>query len=867
MVAENIDIRIREDGARVVRRSIEDIGDAGTKSANGIDMLKRALAGISAGLALREFTQMLDVTTNINNRLRLVTSTTAELNAVYDELLNISNETRTSIADNADIFGRLAIATESLGLTYREQLDLTKQLNQALIISGASAQEGGAALRQLGQALGAGKLSGDEFVSVNENLPRVMQAVADSMGVTRGELKELSKEGKITAEVLVEAMSKASGDLALEFAKIAPTISGAFTVLNNAALNFIRDFNEGTAVGEIFANTILFVAQNFEVFAAGAAALGIILVGTVIPALLAMTAAMLANPIGLIAVSIAAAVVALSIFGETQLTIAGQTVTVWQTVKAAIASVADVVNAVVAVVRAAFNAMLAAVGPFFAGMREWLSGLISDWSDSVSSILGLIKTFINSAIGLFVGLVKTVSPIITEGIPAAFRLAMALAYNAVLEGVNNIVKKVAFAIAVIAKLAEGLPGVSDTAGKDTYFGIVDNLDLEGAKIETEGLTAAVNESRTAIAGAFNGAQIDYVGAFGNAVAGAGATIKDVFTTNLKEVTATTTEGAAAADLLAGSLGDGSTGGGVAGAAEGAGKAAGGAAKGVSDMNDQLERQKQILDDTVGKRQEFIDQLTAAASLLSSGQITAGDALGQVINTGLLSEDLFEGTQDLMNMRIEQFRVMYEQINLLRQQDLISEQTARQAMAQVDLQYVEQRLGSQKAFFGELSKLSRSGNRTVAAIGKAAAVTQATIDGYLAIQKALASHPPPMNYAIAAAIGATTAANIAGILSQNTNFATGGSFVVPGTGGVDSQMVAMRASPGERVSVQTPTQVRKGTAAANAGMGGGGAAPQVNQRIINVVDPAMVGDFLSSPEGEEVLVNIIGRSGIMGRSGA
>jgi hypothetical protein len=125
----------------------------------------------------------------------------------------------------------------------------------------------------------------------------------------------------------------------------------------------------------------------------------------------------------------------------------------------------------------------------------------------------------------------------------------------------------------------------------------------------------------------------------------------------------------------------------------------------------------------------------------------------------------------------------------------------------------------------------------------------------------------MNYAIAAAIGATTAANIAGILSQNTNFATGGSFVVPGSGGVDSQLVAMRASPGERVSVQTPTQVRKGTAAANAGVGGGNGVPQVNQRIINVIDPAMVGDFLSTPEGEDVLVNIINKSGIMGRSGA
>ena len=82
------------------------------------------------------------------------------------------------------------------------------------------------------------------------------------------------------------------------------------------------------------------------------------------------------------------------------------------------------------------------------------------------------------------------------------------------------------------------------------------------------------------------------------------------------------------------------------------------------------------------------------------------------------------------------------------------------------------------------------------------------------------------------------------------------------------MVGLRASPGERVTVQTPAQVRKGSEAANGtSAGGGGAAPQVNQRIINVIDPALVGDFLATPEGEDVLVNVISKSGILGRGGA
>ena len=73
------------------------------------------------------------------------------------------------------------------------------------------------------------------------------------------------------------------------------------------------------------------------------------------------------------------------------------------------------------------------------------------------------------------------------------------------------------------------------------------------------------------------------------------------------------------------------------------------------------------------------------------------------------------------------------------------------------------------------------------------------------------------------------------------------------------MVAFRASPGEQVTVATPTQVRKGTEAVNGGNGGAQASPTVNQRIINVLDPALVGDYLSTPEGEQLFVNTIRRN--------
>jgi hypothetical protein len=93
----------------------------------------------------------------------------------------------------------------------------------------------------------------------------------------------------------------------------------------------------------------------------------------------------------------------------------------------------------------------------------------------------------------------------------------------------------------------------------------------------------------------------------------------------------------------------------------------------------------------------------------------------------------------------------------------------------------------------IASLASSNNKTLAAIGKAAAITQATIDGYAAVQKALASAPPPFNFALAAAVGLATAANVSKI--AGTPLATGIDSV-PGIGGADNFPAVL--APGERV---------------------------------------------------------------------
>jgi hypothetical protein len=145
-------------------------------------------------------------------------------------------------------------------------------------------------------------------------------------------------------------------------------------------------------------------------------------------------------------------------------------------------------------------------------------------------------------------------------------------------------------------------------------------------------------------------------------------------------------------------------------------------------------------------------------------------------------------------------------------DKISEAEAAQAKAQIDANYSAQRLQNASTFFGNLATLSQSSNKTLAAIGKAAAITQATIDGVLAVQKALASAPPPLSYVLAAAAGVAAAVNVAKIAGLKD----GGT--VDGQGGPRDDNQLRWLSPGEEViNATAAARARPLLQAINAGV--------------------------------------------------
>lgn len=259
-------IVVQGQGVREVKRDFDGLGKSAGSAVDVLGFLRGALVALAGAAILQQFVAYVDVFTNMENRLKLVTGSTEELTAVQAELFRVSQSTRTSIESNTELFQRLTTSTLNLGLSYGELIGLTETVAKTLKISGATANEAEKAIRQLGQGLAAGAIRGDELVSVSEQLPALTNIIAkefrpelEKLGVavngaslrTLNEAFKELKPGVITTARVVKALKDNAEEVDAAFAKLTPTITDGFTKLNNAVLTFLGNVNKTSGVGAI----------------------------------------------------------------------------------------------------------------------------------------------------------------------------------------------------------------------------------------------------------------------------------------------------------------------------------------------------------------------------------------------------------------------------------------------------------------------------------------------------------------------------------------------------------------------------------------------------------------------------------------
>lgn len=233
MSTEQLVIQVSENGSLVVKRNLDEVGKSAKEGGTSIEGLKGALEALVAGEITHKLIEMADAFTEMQNRLRIVTTGVENLNAVQERLLEISRNTHTDLGENAELFTRFAQAAEKLGLSQKDALDFTDELNKAVEVSGGNAKQAEAGLLDLAKAMATGRLEGRQLVGLLRDLPSAAEIIAKSLGVTTTQLLLLGQEGQLTADKIVKAFHAAGPALDAAMGRRIDTIGESFQSLSN----------------------------------------------------------------------------------------------------------------------------------------------------------------------------------------------------------------------------------------------------------------------------------------------------------------------------------------------------------------------------------------------------------------------------------------------------------------------------------------------------------------------------------------------------------------------------------------------------------------------------------------------------------
>lgn len=264
----NSNVKQVEQTTKKVKTGLERVGDSADKAGNKVDSLFSKLSGLAmfagVSLTLGSIVKTIDEWKVIEGQVNNVTKSQQESKAVQKEIYNIASRTRQQYGSTAELFTSVARNAQELKKSTKDILLFTEDVSNAMLLGGGDASSQEAALVQLGQALGSGTLRGDELNSILEQAPRLAKAIADGMGTTIGQLRQMGSEGKLTAQDVFNAIRGQSDRLKMELGKMPWTIGQASNKMQNAVGKFFKEFEDKTGIIDSMAKSIAKFADYVE---------------------------------------------------------------------------------------------------------------------------------------------------------------------------------------------------------------------------------------------------------------------------------------------------------------------------------------------------------------------------------------------------------------------------------------------------------------------------------------------------------------------------------------------------------------------------------------------------------------------------
>ncbi|MBH3155845.1 tape measure protein [Serratia ureilytica] len=267
--------------------------------------LSRVATAVTAALSFREVMSYADAWTTLNNKLANAVRTNETLADVTERVFQITQDTRSSLNGTATLYARLERATRSYNTSAGDLAKLTTIINQGFVVSGATAQEAEGAIVQLSQGLASGVLRGQEYNSVAEQGSRLSIALADSLGVSIGQLRAMAAQGKLTTDVVVKGLLSQGDAIGREFAKTTMTIGQASQIAGNNITKFIGSSTTVKTGVMVFNDAIITLSENLSAVSNVILAISAVIGSRYVSALTAATAATIANTAATVRAAIA----------------------------------------------------------------------------------------------------------------------------------------------------------------------------------------------------------------------------------------------------------------------------------------------------------------------------------------------------------------------------------------------------------------------------------------------------------------------------------------------------------------------------------------------------------------------------------
>lgn len=252
-------------------KSFAGLERSAASSLRNMQTLFRAGAGFLAGgfaaQQFRQFTQLADAATKMRNSLKVVGLEGDGLNAVYGQLYKSAQQNATPIQSLVDLYSKLALAQDTLGVSSQDLIKFTDGISVALRVGGTDAQAASGSLLQLSQALGGGVVRAEEFNSILEGTPTIARAVAKGLKEAGGSvstLRTLVADGQVSSAAFFQAFQIGSEELRAQADSSQATVGQAFVRIGNSLLTVVGEFDRASGASGYFADTLSDVASGID---------------------------------------------------------------------------------------------------------------------------------------------------------------------------------------------------------------------------------------------------------------------------------------------------------------------------------------------------------------------------------------------------------------------------------------------------------------------------------------------------------------------------------------------------------------------------------------------------------------------------